>query len=64
MYSEEHNCEVTGLHICPVCSKMFLEEKNLYLHIMRAHKDGQSLAYDLRADLYKRWQERVPRVEQ
>lgn len=64
MYSEEHSAEVTGLHICPVCSKLFLQNKAMYLHIMRVHPDGQRLAFDLRADLYRRWQERVPRVNQ
>jgi hypothetical protein len=58
---EEHLAELESLHMCPVCAKMYLEEKGLYLHIMRAHQEDQRLAYDLRADLYKRWQERVPR---
>jgi uncharacterized C2H2 Zn-finger protein len=64
MYSDDRNMEVTGLHVCPVCSKMFLEAKSMYLHVMRVHPDGQRLAYNLRADLYKRWQERLPRISQ
>ncbi|MBZ0288699.1 MAG: hypothetical protein K8I30_13865 [Anaerolineae bacterium] len=64
MFSEERESEVTGLHICPVCTKLFIQQKALYLHIMHVHQDGQRLAFDLRADLYSRWQERVPRVNQ
>jgi hypothetical protein len=64
MFVEDHVEAVESLHVCPACAKMFLEEKTLYLHIMRAHQDGQRLAYDLRADLYRRWQERIPRRNQ
>jgi hypothetical protein len=64
MFVEDHVEEVDGLHVCPICAKMYLEEKAMYLHIMRAHQDGQRMAYDLRADLYRRWQERIPRHHQ
>lgn len=60
----DQNPEMTGLHVCPVCSKLFLSEKAMYLHIMRAHKDAHRLAYSLRADMYKRWRDRHPRVNQ
>ncbi len=64
MFTEDHVDNVSGLHICPICAKIYLEEKPMYMHIMRAHQDGQRMAYDLRADLYRRWQERIPRSTQ
>lgn len=63
-YIEDHDRDITGIHACPVCNKIFFEEKAMYLHIMRAHRDNEQLAYDLRADLYQRWQKRMPRVSQ
>ncbi len=60
---EEHE-ELEGLHSCPVCQKLFLKEKAMYLHIMRVHAHGQQMAFDLRADMYMRWQERLPRMSQ
>lgn len=62
-YDETHE-ELDGLHTCPVCQKLFLKEKNMYLHIMRVHPDGQQMAFDLHADMYIRWQERLPRMSQ
>jgi uncharacterized C2H2 Zn-finger protein len=53
-----------GLHICPVCDKIFLDRKTMFGHILRAHEDGQRLAYDLKADLYERWQDRIQRPAQ
>lgn len=53
-----------GLHICPVCGKLFLEAKSMFRHIMRAHPDSQTLAMDLRVDMYRRWQDRNPRLSQ
>ena len=64
MFTEDHVEAVETLHVCPICTKMYMEEKALYLHIMRAHADGQRMAFDLRADLYRRWQERIPRRNQ
>ncbi len=64
MYSDADHTEITGIHICPVCSKMYLDKKAMYLHVMRVHPEGDRLAHYLRADLYKRWQERLPRVSQ
>ncbi len=61
MFVEDHIEEVDGLHICPVCAKMYMVEKLLYQHIMIAHQDGERMAYDMQADLYRRWQERNPR---
>ncbi|MFO7322515.1 MAG: hypothetical protein DIU68_012345 [Chloroflexota bacterium] len=46
---------------CPVCQKLFLEEKQLYRHIVQAHQDGEYMSYTFQADLYERWQERIPR---
>jgi hypothetical protein len=63
MNLDEHIEALESLHICPMCAKMFLEEKGLYLHIMRAHQDDQRLAFDLQADLYRRWQQRIPHHE-
>jgi uncharacterized C2H2 Zn-finger protein len=64
LFVEDHVTEVDGLHVCPVCAKMFLEERALYQHIIRAHQQGEQMAYDMRADLYRRWQERIPRYSQ
>lgn len=64
MFAEDHTEQVDGLHVCPICAKLYLEEKTMYLHIMRAHEDNQRMAFDLRADLYRRWQERIPRRSQ
>lgn len=64
MFNEDQVLDIDGLHVCPTCAKLFMEEKALYLHIMRVHTDGQQLAYDLEADLYRRWQNRLPRLEQ
>ena len=61
MFVEDPAEHIEDLHVCPVCTKMYMEEKALYLHIIKAHQDGERLAYDLRADLYRRWQERIPR---
>lgn len=55
---------LSELCTCPVCSKVFTNRKQMYLHIMKAHKDGQTLSYDFQADLYQRWQERIPRPRQ
>ena len=57
---EDHITTLENMQFCPVCSKLCLEEKGLYLHIMRAHPEDQHLAYRLHADLYRRWQERIP----
>ena len=64
MFNDENVLDIEGLHVCPTCAKMYLEEKALYLHIMRAHGDGQQMAFDLQADLYRRWQSRLPRLDQ
>jgi uncharacterized C2H2 Zn-finger protein len=53
-----------NLHICPVCSKLFFNEKALYGHILQSHRDGQYMSYNMNADLYQRWQERIPRPRQ
>jgi hypothetical protein len=52
------------LHVCPVCQKYFVEEKAMYQHVLQAHEDQQYMAYDMQADMYERWQDRHPRVEQ
>ena len=49
------------LHLCPVCRKLFVQEKAMYHHILRVHRDREYLSYNLRAGLYERWQERLPR---
>lgn len=64
MYLDEYEDDIDGLHSCPVCNKLFIQEKAMYLHIMRVHPDGQRMAFDLQADMYIRWQERMPRVNQ
>lgn len=64
MYPDEYDHDVDGLHSCPVCNKLFIEEKAMYLHIMRVHPDGQQMAFDFQADMYIRWQERMPRINQ
>ncbi len=56
--------EGDDIHICPVCGKLFHQPKPMCRHIMRAHPSGQQLAFDLQADLYRRWQQRIPRVAQ
>lgn len=53
--------ESDELHICPLCQKFYRSEKELYLHIMRAHQDSERLANELRADLYTRWRDRITR---
>jgi hypothetical protein len=62
-FPDDDHSDIDGLHSCPVCNKLFIQEKALYLHIMRVHPDGQRLALDLRADMYMRWQERLPRMD-
>lgn len=52
------------LHVCPICRKFFTEEKLLYRHILQAHQDQQYMSYDMQADLYERWQDRIPRCSQ
>lgn len=52
------------LHVCPICRKFFIEEKSLYKHILDAHQDQQYMSFDLHADLYERWQGRIPRCNQ
>lgn len=52
------------IHICPVCGKLFHQPKAMYRHIMIAHPSGQQMALDLQADLYRRWQQRIPRLDQ
>ena len=64
MYDDELEPEISGLHICPVCGKIYMEEKAMYLHITRAHQEAQRLAYDFQADMYRRWQNRLPRLDQ
>lgn len=64
MFIEDQTLDVEGLNICPVCAKMYMEEKALLLHVMHVHHDSQRLAHDLQADLYRRWQQRIPRYEQ
>lgn len=63
MYADKEYYEVDELSTCPVCHKLFLQEKSLYRHIMNAHPNGQELAVDLHADMYSRWQERLPRTQ-
>jgi hypothetical protein len=53
-----------GIHVCPICRKMFTLEKELYRHVIHAHQDKQYMSYDLHADLYERWQERIPKPRQ
>lgn len=53
--------ESDELHVCPLCQKFYQSEKELYLHIMRAHQDSERLANELRADLYTRWRDRISR---
>jgi hypothetical protein len=61
---EDHIATLENIHLCPVCAKLHQDEKGLYLHIMRAHPQDQSMAYALQADLYRRWQKRSPQHEQ
>jgi hypothetical protein len=53
-----------GLHLCPICRKLYTQEKALFRHVVLAHADGEYLSYNLRAELYERWQERIPRCNQ
>jgi hypothetical protein len=53
-----------GIHLCPICRKLFLQEKALYRHVVQAHDDGQYLSFNLHADLYQRWQDRIPKCRQ
>lgn len=64
MTQERLDTTFEGLHVCPVCRKLYLREKELYLHILKAHQDGQYMAYTFRADLYQRWQNRIPKCKQ
>lgn len=52
------------LYICPICRKCFGEEKALYRHIIQVHDDKQYMSYDMRADMYQRWQNRLPECRQ
>ncbi|MBZ0291365.1 MAG: hypothetical protein K8L99_02250 [Anaerolineae bacterium] len=63
MYVDKDYCEVDELSTCPICHKLFLQEKKLYLHIMHVHPHSQQFAFDLQADMYKRWQDRLPRAQ-
>lgn len=49
-----------GPNLCPFCRKLFMQEKALYRHIVTAHADREYMSYNLHADLYHRWQERIP----
>lgn len=64
MHVDKDYHELEELSTCPVCHKLFLKEKSLYLHIMRVHPTNQQFACDLRADMYRRWQDRLPRMSQ
>ena len=64
MFTEDHAMDVDGIHVCPVCAKMYMEEKAFYFHIMTTHQEGEQLAHELEADLYRRGQNRLPRVNQ
>jgi len=63
---ETHTVEVKfeSLHLCPICRKLYTQEKALFRHVILAHADGEYLSYNLRAELYERWQERIPRGNQ
>ena len=61
---EDHIANLENMLLCPVCAKIHTDEKGLYLHIMRAHPEDQRMAYDLHADLYRRWQKRSPQFDQ
>ncbi|MGQ9888748.1 MAG: hypothetical protein ACUVSX_09700 [Aggregatilineales bacterium] len=63
-YFDETIAADDDVHICPVCGKLFRQPKAMYLHIMRAHPSGQQMAFDLQADLYRRWQQRILRLDQ
>lgn len=63
-YFDETISTDDDIHICPVCGKLFRQPKAMYRHIMRAHPSGQQMAFDLQADLYRRWQQRIPRLDQ
>lgn len=49
------------LMTCPICQKLFTQEKPLYQHIVRVHGDGEYMSYSFQAQLYERWQQRLPR---
>jgi hypothetical protein len=53
-----------SLQFCPFCHKLFMQEKALYKHIVQAHRDGEYMSYTFHANLYARWQERFPRLDQ
>lgn len=62
-YFEEATYDENDVHICPICGKLYHQPKAMYRHIMRAHPVGQQMALDLQADLYRRWQQRIPHMD-
>ncbi len=52
------------VQFCPFCQKLFMQEKALFKHIVQAHRNGEYMAYSFRADMYSRWQDRLPRLDQ
>ena len=52
------------VQFCPFCQKLFLQEKALFKHIVQTHRDREYMAHSFRADMYSRWQERLPRLDQ
>lgn len=53
-----------AIQFCPFCQKLFMQEKALYKHIVQAHSDREYMSHTFHADLYARWQDRIPRLEQ
>jgi hypothetical protein len=46
---------------CPYCNKPFFRQTNLTKHLLQAHRDGEYMASQFHADLYRRWQNRFKR---
>jgi uncharacterized C2H2 Zn-finger protein len=67
MIQVEHSGQtesVETVQFCPFCQKLFMQEKPLFKHIVDAHRNCEYMSYSFRADMYARWQERIPRLEQ
>ena len=62
--ADHQEAHLDNVNTCPVCGKLFFNEKALYGHILHVHRDGQYMSYNLNADLYKRWQDRIARPQQ
>lgn len=67
MITVEHSGQTEtadSIQFCPFCQKLFTQEKALFKHVLQAHRNGEYMSYSFHADMYARWQQRLPHMDQ